>query len=164
MTDIARILTEAADAAQATVRCQTHAEGNGKQNTIDFLRQLAAEAAPTRNPSVVTNRVLSEVLAERVVQDTKWGEQNHPDGTGGLHYAAMADEARSMCEHVAKGREGGPRWALILLEEAYEALTEADPARLRAELIQVAAVAVAWVEAIDRRPSPIGLDDVPASA
>jgi hypothetical protein len=32
-----------------------------------------------------------------------------------------------------------------------EALAEDDPTLLRAELIQVAAVAVAWVEAIDRR-------------
>lgn len=30
-------------------------------------------------------------------------------------------------------------------------MAEKDPVNLRAELIQVAAVAVAWVEAIDRR-------------
>jgi hypothetical protein len=39
----------------------------------------------------------------------------------------------------------------IALEEVFEALVETDPAKLRDELLQVAAVAVAWVEAIDRR-------------
>ena len=32
-----------------------------------------------------------------------------------------------------------------------KALAEVEPAKLREELIQVAAVAVAWIEAIDRR-------------
>jgi hypothetical protein len=36
----------------------------------------------TTNPMVVTDRVLQEVLAERVRQDDQWGEQNHLDGTG----------------------------------------------------------------------------------
>lgn len=39
----------------------------------------------------------------------------------------------------------------ILACEVAEAFAEEDPARLRAELIQVAAVAVQWVEAIDAR-------------
>ena len=39
----------------------------------------------------------------------------------------------------------------ILLEEVFEALAESNPARLRVELVQVAAVAVAWVEKIDRQ-------------
>jgi hypothetical protein len=41
-------------------------------------------------------------------------------------------------------------WAHILTEEFYEALAEADPEKLREELVQVAAVAVAWVECLDR--------------
>ena len=36
------------------------------------------------------------------------------------------------------------------MEEVAEAFEEHDPARLRSELVQVAAVAVAWVEKIDR--------------
>ena len=35
--------------------------------------------------------------------------------------------------------------------ELSEALAETDPTRLRAELLQVAAVAVRWVTAIDER-------------
>ena len=40
-----------------------------------------------------------------------------------------------------------------MFEEVAEAFAEADVRRLRAELVQCAAVAVKWVEAIDRRPS-----------
>jgi hypothetical protein len=84
-----------------------------------------------------TTAVLGEVAAERDRQDAKWGEQNHVDGD----------------------------WSLVLAEEYGEACKEAlgvrfspDAVRrgdhefaLREELLQVAAVAVAWVEAIDRR-------------
>lgn len=45
-----------------------------------------------------------------------------------------------------------PSWALILLEEVSEAVEAiGDVTALRAELVQVGAVACAWVEAIDRR-------------
>lgn len=42
-------------------------------------------------------------------------------------------------------------WLHILREEVAEAFAETDPVALRGELVQVAAVAVAWAEAIDRR-------------
>ncbi len=115
--------------------------------------------------------VLDEIHAERCRQNEKWGEQNHPDVdprdipyvTHG-YYASRADIWRQVNEERAKpsrslgrctGHPEGPHthtaWDGVLLEEVYEALAEEDPARLRAELIQVAAVAVAWVEAINRR-------------
>jgi hypothetical protein len=94
-------------------------------------------------------RVLGEVQAERDRQDAKFGEQNHPDGTGGPVMREQADAARAACQYLADN--GGPDWRAILLEEVYEALAEEDPALLRAELVQVAAVAIAWVAAIDRR-------------
>lgn len=95
------------------------------------------------------NNVLGEVLAERVTQDAKWGEQNHPDGTGSASDALIRDQLRKQCDHAAE--LGECTWKKILHEEVYEAFAEKDPQRLREELIQVAAVAVAWVEAIDRR-------------
>lgn len=94
--------------------------------------------------------VVQEVLSERGAQGRKWGEQNPPDGTGGAYDANMADLWRKACQREFD--EGRGTWKVILLEEVYEALAEADPVDLRAELLQVAAVAVAWVEAIDRRP------------
>lgn len=92
--------------------------------------------------------VLAEVVAERLRQDARWGEQNHPDGTN-LDNAAWRDYSRRLTQRAAD--EGRVTWAHILQEEFVEALAEVEPARIRAELIQTAAVAVAWVQAIDRR-------------
>jgi hypothetical protein len=94
--------------------------------------------------------VLAEVHQERSRQDAKWGEQNHPDGTGITPSISRyeADVARSECDTAFA--EGRGTYKHILLEEVYEALAESDKAKLRTELIQVAAVATAWVEKLDR--------------
>jgi hypothetical protein len=92
--------------------------------------------------------ILKEVADEREFQDSKWGQQNHPDGTGEW-MAERAEMYRGICELNAK--EGVIEWLDILREEVYEAFAEENPKKLRAELIQIAAVALAWVEAIDRR-------------
>lgn len=68
--------------------------------------------------------VLAEIAQERAVQEAKWGE--------------LVDLRRLT-------------WRDILREEVYAALVESDPGRQRAELIQVAAVAIAWVGALDRQ-------------
>lgn len=85
------------------------------------------------NRSPARESALEDVWDERDRQDEKWGEQNHLDLT----------------------------WNAILMEEvgeaAQEVLTTAFGAAakghgdLREELVQVAAVAIAWIEAIDRR-------------
>lgn len=112
--------------------------------------------------------VLGEVLDERRRQDEKWGEQNHPDGTGehsmplsrivfhrpaapgGRHCASeLALLAKEATDRAA--RAGMVTWTDILLEEVFEALAEDDSDKLRTELVQIAAVATQWVEAIDRR-------------
>ena len=69
--------------------------------------------------------VLEEVMEERKRQDELWGEQNHDDGI----------------------------WLAILVEEVGEVANDINERskELREELIQVAAVAVSWVESIDRR-------------
>jgi hypothetical protein len=86
---------------------------------------------------------------ERERQDAKFGPQNHPDGTGAAGSEQMANMARNTCQDAA--RQGRTTWDLILMEEVREALAETDPAKLRAELIQVATVCQNWAEAIDRR-------------
>lgn len=96
-----------------------------------------------------TAPVIQEIVIERDRQNARWGVQNHPDGTGHEAYGMTLASAREVCDDAA--RAGTVTWDLILMEEVYEAVAEEDPVRLRAELIQVAAVAVAWVEAIDRR-------------
>lgn len=92
-------------------------------------------------------KILNEVRAERARQDAKWGEQNHLDGTG-PGYQKHANAARRRCQAAAE--YGLVSFKDILEEEVFEAFAESDPAKLRAELIQVAAVAVAWVEKLDR--------------
>lgn len=112
--------------------------------------------APDNLPS--TARVLAEVAQERVRQDAKWGQQDHPDGTGpdgtlhGVKFSVWADQFRRTCQQAFA--DGAGTWLHVLAEEFAEAAAEGGPATLRAELIQVAAVAVAWTEAIDRRPKP----------
>lgn len=119
--------------------------------------------------------VLAEVAGERTRQDTRWGEQNHPDGTGGdpgiqpFGYCDAADLAdwlahpdpgtvdgfvRARCE--AMFEQGSGTYEAILTEEWGEAVSAADPVALRIELVQVAAVAVAWIQAIDRRAAQAG--------
>ncbi|MEU4216216.1 hypothetical protein [Actinoplanes sp. NPDC026623] len=73
----------------------------------------------------------------------------HPDGTGGTYDVILADAARRACQREAEA--GHRTWRSILFEEVAEAFAETAPAALRAELVQVAAVAAAWIEAIDRR-------------
>jgi hypothetical protein len=111
---------------------------------------------------------LTVVAQERACQDARWGEQNHPDGTGPETmplYAATAtgfadDDEAHFIRDVMCGRtdwrfktvaDRPGTWADVLLEEVFEAMAEDDPVKLVGELTQVAAVAVAWVEAIERR-------------
>jgi hypothetical protein len=99
-------------------------------------------------PSVATAAVLGNISHERFRQVEKWGEQHHRDGTGPA-FRGQADRERYYTDHAAQN--GHLTWRHILTEEFYEALAESDPVKLRAELVQVAAVAVAWVEDIDSR-------------
>ncbi len=93
-------------------------------------------------------RVLGDVAAERVAQDEMFGIQDFPDGTGPERTPA-ADAAKEDCRTA--WRDGRLTWRHIFAEEFCEALAEDDPQPLRTELVQTAAVAVKWVQALDRR-------------
>lgn len=95
------------------------------------------------------DRVLADITTEREAQHTIWGVQHHmPDGTG-PQWTSLAETARGECEHASEAARLS--WRHVLVEEVAEALAENDPARLRHELVQVAAVAVQWIQAIDHR-------------
>lgn len=94
-------------------------------------------------------RVLSDVIAERQRQHARWGRQSHPDGTGGLAAVQQREAAQRYCDELSVA--GLLTWRAILEEEVAEAIAEVDHDRLREELVQVAAVAVQWIEALDRR-------------
>lgn len=113
-------------------------------------------------------QVLGEMLAERLKQHAKWGEQNHRNVPAvALVPQALriptADEAKRTCQTNAK--IGTVTWADIALEEFAEAVEEAGLAEnaedqfeketrlqnLRVELIQTGAVFAAWAAAVDRQ-------------
>ena len=109
---------------------------------------------------------VADVLTERVRQETKWGEQNHPIVeeqhvaapmvaicAARRHSVPFAVAAKALCDGFA--RQGRVTYADILVEEVAELVEAAaihgdasDAAR--AEAVQVAAVALAIVERIDR--------------
>ena len=93
-----------------------------------------------------------EIDAERGRQIAKFGDQlDLPDGTGLPVYRHAANRYRDQADRNAAS--GFLTDRDVLLEEVYEALAEKDPARLRAELIQVAAVCAKWIYKIDQRES-----------
>jgi hypothetical protein len=129
-------------------------------------------SAPIPLDQEATSEVLWEIHDERAKQDTKWGEQNHPnvDPLVAEHVAAnvgqprreltiarfyrvpTATVARELCQQAAA--DGRSTWGDILLEEFCEFLEAAglgDDVAARGELVQLAAVAVAAVQAHDRR-------------
>lgn len=113
-------------------------------------------AAPARR--ALLNRealesVLREVSDERYRQHSKWGEQNHRDADH-TSLAAFVDGAQAKLIVDTAAKLGSLSYLAILYEELCEAADEAKagrPVELRAELVQCAAVIVAWIEAIDRR-------------
>ena len=102
-----------------------------------------------RNPGVRDFAVA--VDEERARQIAKWGLQPLPDGTGTPEQIEDMEVAKRACD--AALAEGAATHALVLAEEACEVLAEADPVRLKEELIQLAAVCAKWIADIDSRPA-----------
>ncbi|MFD6874511.1 MULTISPECIES: hypothetical protein [unclassified Streptomyces] len=102
----------------------------------------------------------TEIDDERSRQLAKFGDQRHPSGTGLPVYEYAARRYRDQA--VRNAAAGVLTWRDVLLEEVYEALAESDPAALRTELVQVAAVCAAWVSHLDRLPAPAPGRAVPA--
>lgn len=80
--------------------------------------------------SETTNDVLADVSAERARQDAKWGEQNHDPY---IWLAVLGEEVGEANQAALQATFGGKTWA-----------------DYRAELVHVAAVAVAALECLDR--------------
>ena len=105
--------------------------------------------------------VLQDVLAERTRQVARYGfNEDLEDGTGpatrwlgpftGLSAADIERDLRADYEDW-EDTEGKPTWVHLLREELAEAFMEDDPAKLYAEVIQVAALAVSWCERMRSR-------------
>lgn len=78
------------------------------------------------------SHIIAAIHDERERQEAKWGQQNHDDG---WWTAILTEEVGEVAEAALKAKwEGGKT-----LDDVKD------------ELIQVAAVAVSWIEAIERR-------------
>lgn len=110
---------------------------------------LRAELAPDDEPGLA--RVLVDVVAELARAVTVHGDQDDVAGYTAAPRIGVAVDARRDCRTAFAAGAGS--WAHILVEEVAEAVDEAadgDVHDLRAELVQVAAVAVRWIRALDR--------------
>lgn len=126
----------------------------------------------------IQTQVLSEIASERDRQDNLWDpDRQHASVWPVPPALAWISEAvrrvlpvetaaggpvlgpfgvpsegftRAVLQNVARVSPGDVTWALIALEEFAEVLEAPDEASRRAELIQLGALCVAWVEAMDR--------------
>ncbi len=80
--------------------------------------------------------VMLDVLDERARQDAKWGEQNHAPE---VWLAILGEEYGELSTAILRERFGTGDYEHRAVED------------IRSEAIQVAAVAVAFVEFLDRR-------------
>lgn len=85
-----------------------------------------------------TLKVIWHVEAERERQDMKWGQQNHePQYWMGI----LGEEFGELCQAVNE----------TVFNNGPEERTKGGYNNMRTEAVQVAAVAVAFVEMLDRR-------------
>lgn len=160
------------DTAQlARARCRRHAAGH--RPCISSAERTPAGACPRpaccpRGCGVADlQRVLAEVGEERDRQSARWGDQKHPavdpliDGlpaaaarpyAAGFYGVPTATNAQNATDAAA--RAGQCSWVHIAVEELAELVDAAaigDLRALRSEALQLAAVCVAFVQAMDRR-------------
>lgn len=76
-----------------------------------------------------------EILKERDRQDEKWGEQNHDDYT---FLAILTEEVGELAQAILHDQFGGK-----------------VAGTTKVELVQVAAVALQWLEAMERRKTAV---------
>jgi len=113
-------------------------------------------------------KAIQDIINERLRQLEKHGDQSHlPDGTGPdieldnlpvvgwgtVSAERLAAWAKARCKAASQneGGNGTITYEQILTEEWAEAIAESDPTKLREELVQLATVAVAWIEKIDNK-------------
>lgn len=135
-------------------------------NTTDLSAALVNLAVHGQSISVAF-----ELVGEVKKARDQHGEQRHlPLGTGpekellfGIESnleafnladadnGELADAAKLACERAFKRGEG--TWQHIITEEWAEAMAEEDPTLLRAELVQLGAMAISAIMALDHQQS-----------
>jgi hypothetical protein len=98
-----------------------------------------------------TNILLEAVYDERRSQFRQWGDQHHASAYSENELRRFAKSADTWKQiNDARAEAGTLTWDGILIEEVMEALSETEPTLRVIELIQVAAVALAEAESINR--------------
>ncbi|MFG1709191.1 hypothetical protein ACFLIM_38970 [Nonomuraea sp. M3C6] len=111
----------------------------------DFLANARVRAFITR-----------EVLAERMSQHAKYGQQQHRDRAS---FKPVEFEFPAMLAHAERQINDDPEtktWQSILLQQVYGAMAADELPAMRQGLVQAAAAIMAWIEDIDTRPAPGG--------
>lgn len=104
-----------------------------------------------------TEDVITLVHAERVRQDVLYADNNivaewgtGPDtrwlGPFSYEGAKAIEQAFRDDYEDFEEETGAPTWVHLIREEVAEAFMCSDPDRLREELVQVAALCIAWIE------------------
>ncbi len=102
---------------------------------------------------IASNPLFAAIQREQDRQIAKWGVQDHPS----FDANAIKEERVTLCNTLkgmvdASARRGTLVWEEIMSEEVAEAFCEMDnDENLKAELIQIAAVALSWIESINRK-------------
>jgi len=100
---------------------------------------------------MIADEIMLRVAKERAAQDLKWGEQNHNDyywlGILGEEYGEVATALiQGATVHTGPPYGGSGEEDII-----HSIIQKKDTTDLERELVHVAAVAIAWLEAIQRR-------------
>ena len=110
--------------------------------------------------AITMQKILQEIVNERLKQNQKWGEQNHPS----LHPLAPQDNPADICEKWLgipiegrikrwvddQAKNNLSNWSAIALGEFVECVVAPNDYERRSELVQLAAVIVQWIECLDR--------------
>jgi hypothetical protein len=94
--------------------------------------------------------IYEEIDAEVLRAHMKHGDQSALPDQGDFDPGFIGeDSARTICDRAFE--EGQGSWSVVALEEFAEVTSAPDDAARREELVQLAAVAVRWIQAIDAR-------------
>ncbi|MDX2520558.1 MULTISPECIES: hypothetical protein [Streptomyces] len=127
-------------------------EGTDHHQIAQALRHISDQWSP--RPGL--QGILSEIAVRRARQRTAFGGDEHrlPNGTGQHPETLDADVAQMVRDQAAEG--GYLDWLHVVRASAARAYAEARPARLRADLVDLAAHVTGWIQALDhhtRTPS-----------
>lgn len=115
---------------------------------------LALQPAEPAPPAITA--VAAEILAAHARNRAARGESDYPsvialqpgNPTCRVYHIPSAAECKQRLETI--GGRGSIAWTDIMLERFSDAVAAPDEFRRREDLVQIAAIAMEWIESIDR--------------